>query len=618
MQFPLLVIITAVLFMLILVSLSSRPEILAGFMGVMILTVSAVGIILYGYGFYYSCGLSPVAVVRTLFAVFGMFLGKNEIPVLSEVPRMSSDSMQFIIYAVHLLALYATAGTVIAGISSRLLRLLNLWSIHHKDIRIIYGVNDDSIRFAEQFDRDHKAVVLFVDESSSSEYSQKILQMGSVLFNENSATDPDGKFMRRVGIRPGNQKISVYCLDDNENRNLRYAEKLMTQFEKAGIQPSQTTMVLMTDDSTAGDRMQFIPGKGTAGYGTVYAINREELTARLLILDHPPYKTVEFTDDGTAAGNFEAIIIGFGKMGQEVLRKLVMNAQFAGSSFRLTIVDEKYSRKAGNFFYIYPGLLEEYDIVIKEINARSREFYDHLDKVKDGLDYVAVCTGNEKENSEIAREISSFIRKYGENTQILQCTGKGICELKENGTVVKKDLFTPEILCIDEVDNMAKLLNHQYHIEEGNTAETDWLSCDYFSRQSCRACVDFIDAMLAAAHIEREELVDKGWPEDSVIRENLAKTEHLRWCAFHYASGYRSMKPEIMAARGDRYRKEVEETGSSSVRITKDIQNRLHACLVTWDELDELSERESVYTGRKINYKKLDWENVEMIPELMK
>ena len=54
-----------------------------------------------------------------------------------------------------------------------------------------------------------------------------------------------------------------------------------------------------------------------------------------------------------------------------------------------------------------------------------------------------------------------------------------------------------------------------------------------------------------------------------------------------------------------------------SVRVTKDSDNRLHACLIPWEELDKLSQREKELTGREVDYKQIDKNNVLSLPMIL-
>ena len=108
-----------------------------------------------------------------------------------------------------------------------------------------------------------------------------------------------------------------------------------------------------------------------------------------------------------------------------------------------------------------------------------------------------------------------------------------------------------------------------------------------------------------------------GWNLPENVLENLGQSEHLRWCAFHYCMGYRSMSEKAFDERAALYREKAAD-GPVSFKIGKDTGNRLHACLIGWDELDDLAEREAAVTGVRKDYKKMDIDNVLMIPELLR
>lgn len=611
-------IVTAVLFLIILISLGFQPKFMGTLLGCMIVFCGIAGTLLYGYGYFAIYGPSPLAVMRTLFSVFCMYLGRNEISAVINTPVIGGHHwLQVLLYLVHLMALYATASSVIAGIGSKLLRRLNLLLVYHKDVNIIYGVNNDSVGFAEKLIESGKKVTIFVDSDAEDKFNSKILHMGSLVLNSEGANAANRSFLRAIGANPGKKHLTVYCLDKNTTNNLKFAENLLTSMQARGISPDQTSITVLVQDENIGETLQASGER--YGYGTVMAIEKENLIARLLIREYPPYTTMNLNKNGTAAENFEAVIIGFGKTGQAVLRYLLMNGQFEGSNFHAMIIADKYSQSAGSFFYRFPGIKDNYSIDMMEVNARSLDFYAYLDEKIMDLNYIVICTGDDFENNEIAEEISSFIRTRGSDAPVIQCSEQGLNRFSdEDGLPKTLDLFTPSVICSDAIDEMAMVINHQYHLDEGHTKEEDWKECDYFSRNSCRASADFTDALIRLSGSSRAEIREKGLPSDPELQENLARTEHLRWCAFHYANGYRSMPQVLFDARGEKYKEETVKNGRSSIRIGKDAQARLHSCLIPYDDLDDLAKREALYTGVTKDYKKMDLDNVLMIPEMLK
>ena len=98
--------------------------------------------------------------------------------------------------------------------------------------------------------------------------------------------------------------------------------------------------------------------------------------------------------------------------------------------------------------------------------------------------------------------------------------------------------------------------------------------------------------------------------------EHLAITEHERWCAFHYCMGFAPMTQEEFAARCETYLAQ-KAAGEKPLRIGKDLNARIHACLIDWDALDTLSQKENAVTGGRVDYKQMDRDNVLTLPLIL-
>ena len=170
---------------------------------------------------------------------------------------------------------------------------------------------------------------------------------------------------------------------------------------------------------------------------------------------------------------------------------------------------------------------------------------------------------------------------------------------------------------MEHMDSLAMLVNSQYMHDDSQTPLQHWLRCDYFSRMSCRATADFIPAMLKMTGRSADQVLQSGWDLTPAQLETLGRTEHSRWCAFHYCMGFTPMTQEEYAQRAQQYRSQLQ-AGESPLRINKNIQNRTHACLISWEELDALSQRESQITGKPVDYKQMDIDNVMVVPKLLR
>lgn len=609
--------LTVALLLALMMSLGLQSKTMKRITGALLVFTGASGIFLYGYGYTSLFGSVVQALIRTLFSVFCMFLGRNEIGAISSVALLATPWMQVFIYGVHLLALYCTASAVIAALGTKLIRTLRLLLARRGELHLIYGVNEQSVAFGEKLRKAEKGFLVFVDPGSGSAFEGAVLRSGGLMIDSNDAKKPTAAFLRKIGIRPGPRRLMLYCLDDNDTKNLRYAESMLQTLEAAKIAPEQTALTVLLAQADVGSILQ---AQGTHyGYGSVTAFERAELLARMMIRTWASWQTIGFDEAARATEDFEALVIGFGATGQAVLRSLVMNGQFEGSHFRAAVLSEDRCRRAGSFFARYSGLCDQYDIEFCDMNARSVEAYRLISERFRHMNYIAVCTGSEKENAEIAMELSNYFSAQGVHPVIVQCSAKEISRISDkDGLVTTVSMYSPEVLCGRRLDRMAMQLNHCYHEQEGNTAEADWAACDYFSRMSCRAAADYVDAFLRAAGTDRETVLARGFDPSGEVLENLSRTEHLRWCAFHFAMGYHAMTEETFAERAAVYRRQLAETGKGSIRIGKDTGARLHACLIPWEELPALAEREFAVTGKRADYYKMDRDNVRLAVDMLK
>jgi hypothetical protein len=81
--------------------------------------------------------------------------------------------------------------------------------------------------------------------------------------------------------------------------------------------------------------------------------------------------------------------------------------------------------------------------------------------------------------------------------------------------------------------------------------------------------------------------------------------------------GYVPMSSEEFNERAEEYLRNTAEGKPAGIKIAKNAAERKHACLIPWEELDELSERENRVTGRNVDYKQIDINNVLTLPKLL-
>lgn len=591
---------TVILVAIMILLVASRPRLskLFTFWAFVIAVVG--GLLVCSYGYISMSDNIPLAVLNSVLTVCGFFLGSATIP---NAPALQTVPMQMFCTFLRICALYVTSSTVLTAIGAGFLQRLRLWLSRRSKLHLIYGAAPDAPDFGRQLLDEKQGSVVFVADMPDGDYTAAVQSAGCVLRTDSHALQANKRFLRSVGFCRKNRQMTLYAMDSDTSANIRYARNLLTSLQARNADPKDLHLVIVAQEDTAVSSLQV--SADHYGYGFVTAVNVPQMTARLLTLKYPPCDTIAFNEDGLATEDFEALVIGFGQVGQAVLKSLVMNGQFAGSTFRADVFAPDCHSADGSFANTCSQLFEQYAITFHEADARSRQLYAYLNQRSNKLKYVAVCTGSQKLNREIGEALCSQL-----SVPVYLCSHTGVAACLGDGTVESHPVFSIDVLCTHTLDNRAMILNYRYQSPTDRSPLDCWMDCDYFSRQSCRASADFLPAMIRAAGKQPQD-----WSLTEHQLENLSITEHLRWCAFHYCMGFSPMTDAEFAARSETYRQQ-KLAGEKPLRIGKNIPGRTHACLVPWEALDALSQKETLITGNYVNYKAMDTDNVLAIPQL--
>ena len=608
-SFPIILLVVACFFALAL-NLAIQSRLKKTIIKICIIAAFCIGSVLYGYGYTCMYGLGPVAFIRALFSLCKMFAGVYDLSFIEKAPRFQSNWILSVFWIGHFLAFYATASAAIAALGESLLRNIRIRLLRRGPLLLIYGIHSDSVAYGRHMAEEKQCSVLYVGENCDTSLRDAVYSFGAGVDLSPDALNPSSSFLRRFGIRPGRRRLETAVLGSDERQNLIYARALLSALSEAGILPDQTSLVIACSGSDA-YALQAMPGQ--YGYGSVYSFDTYSVTARLITLQIPPCSYISFLPNGRAAEDYHIVIAGFGKMGYAVLEQAVMNGQFAGSRFRADIFDPNPQ----NGFLYGNEMISRYDIRFQTCNIRSEAFYTFLSENRNTIRCIFLCLGNSEINQEIASDLKNWYRTRQPMPPVVMAVpGRLTFRRSANSDPVDCEVYTGSALALDQMDAMAMQIHHRY-CSDGNTPEEDWNRCDPFSRLSNRASADFYPAVLKASGETEEEILSGKWPPSPEILENLAITEHLRWCAFHTVMGYSPMPEDVYQERIRMYQKEKEQTGHSSIRIGKDSEQRLHACLIPWDSLDTLSERENSVTGGTVDYKELDRRTVLTVRDVL-
>ena len=616
MSYLLPITLAGALFLTIILSLAIPPKYSKKVLGFLAVVTAMAALGMYGYGYCYEVLTQDawrkqdlaIAILRTVFDSCRIFGGSDNWSKISEA-FMGITAWEVLFWTIQLMALTTSASAVVLSLGSRLLREIRMWILRARDITLIFGLNENTLEFGRELSEKEKTSLLYVDHSEQDKFSTAVNQMGALFRSDGEALNGTVRFLRSIGLRPGRRKLHLYALDSSMNANQHYAGLLLASLEARGIHPEQTSLTILSVSEETDDPMQAIPGR--YGYGSVISINESEMAARVLIRNYPPYRAIRFDENGLAQNDFHAVIIGFGQTGQAVLRQLVMNSQFQGNSSHIAIFAPDHEKRMGWLSHECRAMLQHYDIQFHPYDGRSFQLYDYLEDHVGSINYVAVCAGNDIVNAEIAQRIRPFLKRRNSDAPVLVCSCRGVSHCAFEEHLVYHRIYTMEILCTDRIDRMAMTLHHSYC--GGGDMTENWRKCSYFDRMSSRAAADFYDALLHAAGKTREEAL-ADWNPRGMLLENLAASEHLRWNAFHYCMGFRPMTEEEFQTRAAEY----SAHKASGYRITKDVEARIHGCMVSWEALKDYSAKENRITGAATDYAEYDRINVRDLVKVLK
>jgi hypothetical protein len=350
---------------------------------------------------------------------------------------------------------------------------------------------------------------------------------------------------------------------------------------------------------------------------------------------------------------FTVVIVGFGRTGETALRHLAMNGQFLGVNgetvgMRAALVDKDMDILKDSFVRRYPEFEKCCRLEYVKAEVRSAGFYEVIEKLEaehgsgksddTAIDLIMICLNDDRLELMAMGEIADYYRRdinqSGMRPLLIANLTEGVAVLRKGADGDEdpmdfiphnESLYSESTVIRSAIDAQAMAINYRYEDDNnkkdghGNALppETLWNRLNKFKQDSNRAAADFIPAMIALAGVElpgkdpernavlkeiagQDNILDcrkdLSEPERKELQGILADTEHRRWSAFHYASGYSRMSLDEMR----NYAYELNAKARSEGKKAEDIAGAVkgcrenkdagkHALLAPTAELDALS-----------------------------
>ena len=216
-----------------------------------------------------------------------------------------------------------------------------------------------------------------------------------------------------------NPSCKVYLLSDNEDDNLHCAEVLYNDGCTAEIfcRACREGVNRMYEDA-----MTKTPSMN------VHLIDSSYLAVRN-IKNCPELLPVNYVDKGTDAmghregwvsSAFNAMILGFGETGREVLGFLYehgafVDKEFKKSPFSCMVIDRQMGIFEQAYCKSFPGMNSSAGITFKQSEIGDNAFWEDMSARIHALNYIVVCMGNDRLNLRMAVDLVEFAYRKGKD-----------------------------------------------------------------------------------------------------------------------------------------------------------------------------------------------------------
>ena len=430
----------------------------------------------------------PYVVIRALIDVGMMFYGRGNTDVLN-LQEFQNPFFILMFWLFQMIAFLTTASALLIRFGNDFIRWIRRTKTKFSNIDLIFGINKDSLAFGRNIPPEKGKMLIYVDSTIGEDYEAAIRDLGGISYSDKEAIKATSLFLYDIRIEPQKTKLRLYALSDEYDKNLQYAQMMSDSLKKKGIEPEQTELVLLGMDEWKG--MFFQSDDNQYGYGSVVSFDEFEMSARLLVNEYPLCNVINFDKNGRATENMNVLIVGFGRIGHEVLRKVIANGQFEGSRFHVTIYDPNFEHRTGFFKSQYPTMFANYNIDFEPQSGRGNKIFKFLQDNASQLKYIVVCLKDRETARDIAIDMVDRLQAMGYSQNIYTCDAKSVRCYSQYANECKTHwIYDSELLYSGKLDKYAMELNHSY--TKGKDIYEDWKQCDYFSRMSNRASVDYL------------------------------------------------------------------------------------------------------------------------------
>lgn len=464
------------------------------------------------------------------------------------------------------------------------------WMIFRGKHILIFGYNAHSAILLENLAKDRHRVVV-VEDKLSDEQRNQIHQLGAAYYPGSSQ---DQTTLKRVSLLSSKHVVLMH-MDDSRNLDdylsiRNHVEQKTTENTIQlfiHIENKKTEQIL--ENITKNDvKNHFITRLRTRFFNT-YQLHAEQLLEK-----HPLHQGYESRLRKAGGEPLHLLFIGFGKMNQHLAYQALHRTHYiSAGKTKITVFDREIQKVKKDWDYFAPFADKVAEIHFHSIDLHKEKIDDQLASIEKPThvfvslydDYLDMMEGLQL--TYCLKDVPIFIKM-----QDNRLVSNWLQDNDNDYAKVQRYTFLREVLTYESVlegkhQNIAKDAHENYRAfnRDRNKPEgPPWESLDEFKRESNRYQMLHSETKLMLLGLKPTSQTEGKplTPEDYIafvgpLAETLAKVEKKRWNAFYYLRGWDVLPLE-----------QVTPT------YKDDVDQKLHSCLVSWENLDKVSEKANI------------------------
>lgn len=484
-------------------------------------------------------------------------------------------------------------------LSTLRIQVLRLFGTH-RPVYIFTCICERTMSLARDIRKsDSHSLILFLlsHDKMDEEQDNRLLRKVATLDNTYiRISDQDFESLNDFGIFPSLAKTQVrfVALHEDQVQNMKLSLQL-SNLLKSSPMKDQVTLYVLTDELLFGRAFESPEISGIS----IVPLDRNALASHDLMERMPilQFAKAHF-ENGYANGKLTVMLTGSGKIVSFLLRDIITQGQQIGLKLRVILVAEDAGDFTAQFLAVNPESKRYAALELAEVKPGSAQFLSMYKEHCRDTDMV-VCTGEtDEENAQLACILKRISMETGAQTYVsahlrtkdfnkYAFAGEPGCDILSFGE--DSILEHADVVINERLDHMAKAV-HRYYCKTYNGG-LPWQRLSMYERESSRALAMHIQTKLFALDMElvknddpaeqRSNQFDVLIASRPDILENLAISEHMRWCAHLATHGWTQLPIGDAFQKADRFQ-------------------RKHPCMADWEELGRISK----LAGR--DYQELD------------